>query len=436
MKICAYVQGGYSKTTYKNENFNVRQWVGLSVIVDSLTRAGYAIEYAGLATVHEYDWVLVSITSDCDWWPFIAERVRWRTGDYKVIVGGAGVLNVRPFLPYADYFSLGRGETTVPALIRGDALDDSIVDSRTFSPDRCYPIRQEPCYPYAVALTNGKTFEERSQGCPHKCLFCGYTWQRKYEGGGTYEVGSGLWNSHEVERERAILDMYETGQYDFSHLRITSIDGFSERLRRSVNKPITRDMVRQFLHQMTIHQPPHQIKLYNLCGLPGETDDDWMEFVNDLAAADTLPEIGKQWGLALHCTPFRPMPATPLACAPASYRNYRGEIAKRLSGGKATNSVFYKGPRIYAFETMGTDSLAAHALSMICHRGTESDTDNVRRIVVTRKFWTASALVRIATLERYFDMARLFGAFTADTLPTRYLRTYAKVEKMWPTEEG
>lgn len=27
---------------------------------------------------------------------------------------------------------------------------------------------------------------------------------------------------------------------------------------------------------------------------------------------------------------------------------------------------------------------------------------------------------------------RLFGAFTADTLPSRYLRTYAQVERMWP----
>lgn len=166
MRICAYVQGGYAKPAYKNENFNTRQWVGLSVIVDSLRRAGYEVEYAGAATVHEYDWVLVSITSDCDWWSFIAERVQWRAGSYKVIVGGAGVLNVRPFLPYADYFSLGRGERTVPALIGGDALDDSIIESRTFSPDAIYHIRQEMCYGEDVTLTNGRTFHELSQGCP------------------------------------------------------------------------------------------------------------------------------------------------------------------------------------------------------------------------------------------------------------------------------
>ena len=28
-------------------------------------------------------------------------------------------------------------------------------------------------------------------------------------------------------------------------------------------------------------------------------------------------------------------------------------------------------------------------------------------------------------------MDRLFGAFTPDTLPSRYLRTYCSVERMW-----
>ena len=102
-----------------------------------------------------------------------------------------------------------------------------------------------------------------------------------------------------------------------------------------------------------------------------------------------------------------------------------------MSRGKATNSVFYRGARLSALEGMGTDSLATHALSMICHRGTEDDIDNVSKVATNRKFWRASAAVRIATLERYFDMARLFGAYTPETLPTRYLRTYAKIEKMW-----
>jgi hypothetical protein len=102
MRICAYVQERYAKQTYSNENFNRRAWVGLQVIIDVLARAGHTVEYAGIATVHEYDVVLVSLTSDCDWWPYIAERVRWKPGKYKVIIGGAGLLNIRPFMNWFD----------------------------------------------------------------------------------------------------------------------------------------------------------------------------------------------------------------------------------------------------------------------------------------------------------------------------------------------
>lgn len=38
MKICAYVQEQYAKTAYKNESLDTRQFVGLKVIIDSLTR--------------------------------------------------------------------------------------------------------------------------------------------------------------------------------------------------------------------------------------------------------------------------------------------------------------------------------------------------------------------------------------------------------------
>ena len=80
---------------------------------------------------------------------------------------------------------------------------------------------------------------------------------------------------------------------------------------------------------------------------------------------------------------------------------------------------------------MGTESLPTVMLSAIVWRGTEKDTENVRKIACSKKFWSASTAVKQATLEKYFDVGALFGEFTAETLPTRYLRTYAKVEKTW-----
>ena len=80
---------------------------------------------------------------------------------------------------------------------------------------------------------------------------------------------------------------------------------------------------------------------------------------------------------------------------------------------------------------MGTDSLATVELSAIAHRGSAKDTENIMRLCKAPKFWNAPCRTREATLEKYFDMDYLFGSFTAETLPSKYLRTYCAIERMW-----
>lgn len=439
MRICAYVQEAYSKANYKNECMDTRQFVGLRVVIDCLERAGYSVEYAGLATVHQYDVVLVSLTADCDWWTFISERQRWRKGGYKVLVGGAGVLHVAPFLPWFYAAMLGRGENLIVPLIQGIESGDrweseSVLYSDTFSEDKIYRLAQVDIqYPHPIKLSENRNFCEGAIGCNHKCLFCGYTWQRKFVSPHEYYRMEDSLFGNIADKERAMLDLDEDPRsIDFSHLRTTAIDGFSERLRVGVNKPITRRIIHNFLVAM-INSPakPHQLKFYNICGYPTETDEDWMEFLGELRLADEATDRReRQWAIVLHSTPFRAMPATPMACAPMSKRNYRGLIGGKLGAGLKGNLI-YQGKNLWAVESMGTDSLSTVMLSAIAHRGSREDSENVGRLCATKKFWSASASVREKTLERYFDMDRLFGAFTPETLPSRYLRTYAKVEKMW-----
>lgn len=439
MRICAYVQEAYSKANYKNECMDTRQFVGLRVVIDCLERAGYSVEYAGLATVHQYDVVLVSLTADCDWWTFISERQRWRKGGYKVLVGGAGVLHVAPFLPWFYAAMLGRGENLIVPLIQGIESGDrweseSVLYSDTFSEDKIYRLAQVDIqYPHPIKLSENRNFCEGAIGCNHKCLFCGYTWQRKFVSPHEYYRMEDSLFGNIADKERAMLDLDEDPRsIDFSHLRTTAIDGFSERLRVGVNKPITRRIIHNFLVAM-INSPakPHQLKFYNICGYPTETDEDWMEFLDELRLADEATDRReRQWSIVLHSTPFRAMPATPMACAPMSKRNYRGLIGGKLGAGLKGNLI-YQGKNLWAVESMGTDSLSTVMLSAIAHRGSREDSENIGRLCATKKFWSASASVREKTLERYFDMDRLFGPFTPETLPSRYLRTYLPVERGW-----
>lgn len=274
MKICAYVQKAYAKQNYKNECMDTRMFVGLRVIIDALSAYGYNVEWAGIDTVHKYDVVLVSLTSDCDWWSFIGERLEWQRGDYKVIVGGAGVLHVAPFLPYADYFSLGRGEKAIPNLIlaldgKDHVPDNSIIESASFSYDNLYYIRQaDDVYPNAINIDghNGG-WRETSIGCNHRCLFCAYTWHRRFMSAGDAFYWDSINAQHMEDKEKAMLDI-KNNPVDFSRLRTTALDGTSERLRYMVNKRISRQTFREFLTRMCDSDAkPHQIKLYNILGV-------------------------------------------------------------------------------------------------------------------------------------------------------------------------
>ena len=175
MKICAYVQDGYAKANYKNECMETRKFAGLRVIIDCLERNGYVVEYAGSATVHAYDVVLVSLTSDCDWWSFIKERSGWRPGNYNVVIGGAGVLHVSPFLRWVITCNQARRKhhcSAYPSDQDRDDLPESVIASQTFSPDRNIPRCAVGLHPHKIDMGGGKIYQEGAMGCNHKCLFC------------------------------------------------------------------------------------------------------------------------------------------------------------------------------------------------------------------------------------------------------------------------
>src|SRR5574343_1927253 len=194
MKIGAYVVSKTAKANYAEESYNKRAWPGFETILDVLKREGITVEFCGSATAHKYDIVLYSVTSDCDWWPFIAERTKWAKNDTKVIVGGPGVLNVRPFLSSVYAFVFGRGEDIIIPLLKSEQTaerlhHESVCYSDEFKVSNKYEICQaKGCYPYPVTMANGKPFNEHSIGCPNKCLFCAYSWHRKYIGGGGFLV--------------------------------------------------------------------------------------------------------------------------------------------------------------------------------------------------------------------------------------------------------
>ena len=247
-----------------------------------------------------------------------------------------------------------------------------------------------------------------------------------------FEYG-GLWSKN-ADVERAMLDVYNGLEVNFDKLRTTAVDGLSERLRFAVKKRITRDVVRYFLRKNVMTEKPHNVKYYNIIGYPTETEDDWEEFFEDVAIVDNeFIKRDKQAGIVLHSTPFRATPQTPLACEPMSYINYRGLLAKTI-GKKYYGNLLYQGNAIWAVESMGTESLPTVIKSAIMIRGDEGDTDNIIKVAITRKFESLNTVQKQATLEKYFNVGKLFGRYKPDELPTKNIKTYANVEKAWHKE--
>ena len=82
-------------------------------------------------------------------------------------------------------------------------------------------------------------------------------------------------------------------------------------------------------------------------------------------------------------------------------------------------------------ESWTIEGLPQIAMNAIVSRGTINDADNFVKVATSKKFRTASKAVKMATLEKYFDLDKIFGPFTPETLPTRWLHTWCPVEKAY-----
>lgn len=432
--VGAYVQKIYANQAYTHECYNVRKWPGFEMVIDAVRRSGVMVEHCGENTVNKYQVILVSLINGRDWFTFISERVNWPKGNYKVVVGGSGVLNVTPFLEYADYFVLGRGEIIGPqlvkALLAGEGFQhESVIKATDFSPDKKYVIAQATApYPHEFNTANGTRFQEGESGCKYKCFFCSYTWQRRY-------IGAGGDFTSNCPVENTMLDLLKAGDEKWHNLRIVGLDGLSERLRFNINKRISKEAFIEFLVRLTyLPEKASRIKIFMIVGYPTEGDQDYNEYLECFTTADKKanPKRLDRWGLVTHCTPFRAMPPTPCRLWPMAYKNFRGQLKNRiranLRGDEYVGATFFQGHHLWSIESSGTDSLAAAIEEMLTVRGDFGDAVNIRRLALTKKYWHAPYIGRLRTLEASFDTHKLMAAYTPEAIPTRYLKTYCEVK--------
>jgi len=435
MKIGIYIQQKYAKANYSSESFGVRLFAGVEVVADVLRRSGLEVGYCMSGTVSRFDIILVSITAQCDWFAYIREREKWPRGNYKVIVGGAGVLNVRPFLPWFDVCVWGRAEDVIVDVVNNidscHGLGGCVAQSSRFSPCDTYTIRQAGrVYPHEIKIgehtRKEQSWQETGIGCRRKCKFCAYTWHRAHIDNGESYANDGL----DVEFTMLDLDI-DSDVWCKSSIRSIGLDGVSERLRMLVNKPISGGLLEKFIYKKAKYGNGEQVKFFCVVGYPTESLDDYREFLETLSRVDDRLNATGKMSILLGCSPFRAMPATPAALWPMPMHDFRAKsISSQLKRPGMPGNVFFQGRSIWAVEWMGTDSLCSVVLDAVALRGIESDADAVGAIARTRRFWAAGSRQKMATLERVFDVNRLMGAFELETYPVSYLSGYVDNRKI------
>ncbi len=285
-------------------------------------------------------------------------REKREDGDPLVIVGGPLTSsNPWPLAPFADVILIGDGEETIPALLeayrsagsKAEFLDLIEGLPGVFLPDR---MTREP--PFATArpetlpaaaqfVTPDAEFPntfliEVERGCPRPCTFClarvmygptrnvpldrvlaaipedvpkvgligaaltDYPWIKELsrtlvERGQEFSYSS--IRADRVDRELAEL-MRAGGMQSFTF----AADGPSQRLRDLLRKGITtEDLIRAA--KVAREAGFRRFKLYQMIGLPSETDEDLEEMV------ELTIELSRYARLALSVSPFVPKRHTP-----------------------------------------------------------------------------------------------------------------------------
>jgi len=264
-------------------------------------------------------------------------RVRQKYKTARIYVGGAGALS--PYTPgmHCDAICVGNGDRFIDTLIkdgpdRAEALPEAWihkgikkVDVADGFPWECPPIQGEDG---AFRVWCGK-------GCKKKCYFCQTGWAIKYEENpDPYKMILQIADLKKAGKKVAYLSndplqhsfyfrlpKVDHGSYSLEYMKKhglpsarqirIGIEGVSERLRKSVNKPLSNEDLMN--SAVWLNRNHKSVRWFLIAGLPSENDSDWEELRSSVSGWKKLSDKGV---IALSFTAWQPEPASPLAIMP------------------------------------------------------------------------------------------------------------------------
>jgi len=274
------------------KTFGDLPYLGLRGILGEINRP---YDFCFPEQINQYDNILVPITSvyDIENLIFSLETRAPESRNAEIIIGGAGVHNIKVVKDYIDVAVWGRAEGQINFILAG--ADFPNVWRKSKDPD----IEGEYEYGKYKYLMPG----ESACGCKMRCAYCQYTWTRKTNQHYTAQGGK------HVEDFWNYLDIKKPGMY------ISAFDGLTEETRHRVNRPLKDADVKNTIAEILDTVSGGVALICNcIIGFPWETPDTVMR---DIAALTKMvSELDRKADaklyIALKLNPFSAEMCTPM----------------------------------------------------------------------------------------------------------------------------
>lgn len=343
------------------------------------------VSYVSKDTVNTVDFCLISLTSYYDVINVINE-LHGKKITATICVGGAGFNNVGLLREIVDIGTVGRGEGTLPKIIRGEKIDGLYYKESNLNLSK--PIKIMPLQTF-IQIDDKfvGNYCEQSIGCQRKCYFCEYSWKHKWT-----KKDSG-YHSGLMNRETLFQDV-DWSSYHNKDL-VTAIDGATEKTRHIINKPISNQAITdKMLEIYTAPRDYVSLKLYCLLGYPFETQFEPEEAVESIISARRQSD--HRCNVLIVSPHFMPMPFTPMECEPVNWHNFREDI-KNYDWEK-----FGKGNiNVYWNWSLASSPISA-AEATVLNRADICDIDNIKKVMCSSKYKSLDARKKRVVLEKYF----------------------------------
>jgi radical SAM superfamily enzyme YgiQ (UPF0313 family) len=265
------------------------------------------------------------------------EKVRKKYPSKFIVAGGAGALAPYSLGKAADVVCVGSGDKFISTMLSNGIdsacqLDNAWIDGekRAVSVAGGFPWDLPP-----IEAEDGAFRLWCGVGCKKKCAFCQTGWSVPYEENDNpsrllKQIKALQRNgkkfaylSNDPTQHSFFKNLPSVGHGSFSLQYIKKyglpnarqirlgVEGVSEKLRSLVNKPISHDdLVKSAIW---LNNNKKSVRWFMIAGLPGETQEDWVELRQAVQDWKRHCEKGV---LALSFTAWQPEPATPFGIMP------------------------------------------------------------------------------------------------------------------------